>query len=79
MAKIAIATHALPADYGAWLGDIKGRVTAARQRAVLAANAELIQLYWQIGHDILQRQQAHSGATRCWTGWRATCAKPFLK
>ncbi len=44
----------LPAD---WLGDIKQRVSAARQRAALAANAELVQLYWQIGQDILQRQQ----------------------
>ena len=25
-------------------------------RAALAANAELIQLYWQIGRDILERQ-----------------------
>jgi predicted nuclease of restriction endonuclease-like (RecB) superfamily len=31
-------------------------VTAARQRAALAANAELIRLYWQIGRDILERQ-----------------------
>lgn len=48
----------IPADYADWLGEIKSRVTAARQRAVLAANAELIHLYWQIGQDILQRQQS---------------------
>ena len=53
-AEVAI----LPADYADWLGDIKQRVSAARQRAVLAANAELVQLYWQIGQDILQRQQS---------------------
>ena len=53
---------AIPTDYADWLADIKTRVVAARQRAALAANAELIQLYWQIGHDILQRQQsAHWG------------------
>lgn len=46
----------LPADYGHWLADIKHRVAAARQRAALAANAELVNLYWQIGRDILQRQ-----------------------
>ena len=49
---------AVPTDYADWLADIKGRVAAARQRAVLAANAELIQLYWQIGNEILQRQQS---------------------
>ncbi len=45
-----------PAGYADWLADIKARVVAARQRAALAANAELIQLYWQIGRDILERQ-----------------------
>lgn len=47
---------AIPAGYTDWLADIKARVTAARQRAALAANAELIRLYWQIGRDILDRQ-----------------------
>lgn len=46
----------IPADYSDWLTDIKTRVTAARQRAALAVNAELIRLYWQIGRDILERQ-----------------------
>jgi len=49
-------TTAIPPDYAAWLADIKARVATARQRAALAANAELIHLYWQIGHEILQRQ-----------------------
>lgn len=47
---------ALPADYADWRSGIKSRVVAARQRAVLAANAELIELYWQIGREILERQ-----------------------
>jgi len=46
----------IPSDYADWLADIKTRVTAARQRAALAANAEMIRLYWQIGRDILERQ-----------------------
>ena len=50
--KIAL----IPGDYGDWLNSIKARVTAARQRAALAVNAELIQLYWQIGRDILEKQ-----------------------
>ena len=56
MAKKPTASTPVPADYAAWLADIKTRVTAARQRAALAANAELITLYWQIGRDILTRQ-----------------------
>lgn len=49
---------AIPTDYADWLADIKARVATARQRAALAANAELIRLYWQIGRDILERQQS---------------------
>lgn len=49
---------AFPPDYADWLADIKNRVQAARSRAALAANAELIALYWQIGDDLLQRQQS---------------------
>jgi predicted nuclease of restriction endonuclease-like (RecB) superfamily len=52
----ASASIALPTGYAAWLADIKTRVQSARSRAALAANAELVTLYWQIGGDILQRQ-----------------------
>lgn len=64
MAKQPTATHTLPADYAVWLGEIKSRVTAARQRAALAANAELIQLYWQIGRDIVQRQSVQGWGSK---------------
>lgn len=55
---------AIPADYADWLADIKTRVSAARQRAALAANAELIRLYWQIGRDILQRQSSQGWGSK---------------
>lgn len=47
----------LPADYGPLLAEIKTRVRQAQARAVLAVNAELIRLYWEIGALIDQRQQ----------------------
>ncbi len=43
--------------YGDWLESLKTRITSARSRAILAANAELVSLYWHIGHEILGRQQ----------------------
>ncbi len=46
----------LPADYAAWLAELKARIHAAQQRATLAVNRELVLLYWQIGRDILARQ-----------------------
>jgi predicted nuclease of restriction endonuclease-like (RecB) superfamily len=46
----------LPADYAALLKDIRQRVRHAQTRAVLAVNAELIRLYWDIGALIHERQ-----------------------
>ncbi len=45
-----------PADYSDWLAELKRRIRAAQQRAAQAVNRDLVVLYWQIGHDILQRQ-----------------------
>jgi len=45
-----------PSGYAEWLGELKGRIHNARQRATLAVNRELVLLYWQIGSDILVRQ-----------------------
>ena len=53
----AKAPLAAPQGYAEWLAQLKGQITHARQRAALAVNAELVQLYGRIGHDILQRQQ----------------------
>jgi predicted nuclease of restriction endonuclease-like (RecB) superfamily len=44
--------------YAGLLADIKSRIQAAQARAVLAANAELIRLYWDVGHQLDQRQAA---------------------
>ena len=46
----------LPADYADWLTALKRRIQGAGQRAVLAANAEQIRLYHDIGREILVRQ-----------------------
>lgn len=47
----------LPTDYAELLTDIKQRIRHAQTRAVLAVNAELIRLYWEIGAMIDRRQQ----------------------
>jgi predicted nuclease of restriction endonuclease-like (RecB) superfamily len=47
----------LPAGYPRFLAEIKARIAAARTRAALAVNSELIRLYWEIGHEILEREQ----------------------
>ncbi|MGB7416270.1 MAG: PDDEXK nuclease domain-containing protein [Thermosynechococcaceae cyanobacterium] len=42
--------------YDVFLTDIKQRIHTAQVKAKLAVNQELILLYWQIGHEILTRQ-----------------------
>jgi len=44
-------------DYIRLLNQIKKRIREARLRAALAANGEAILMYWDIGTDILDRQQ----------------------
>ena len=46
----------LPAGYAELLEHIKTRVRAAQVKAALSVNRELIQLYWDIGRLIVERQ-----------------------
>ncbi len=45
-----------PTGYAGWLTELKTRIRETRVRAALAVNSELIDLYWRIGRDILERQ-----------------------
>ena len=44
-------------DYRVWLIDLKQRVHQSQLKAALSVNSELIQLYWQLGSEIEQRQK----------------------
>ena len=45
--------------YTEWLTSVKHRIHNAQQQAVLKVNQELVLLYWQIGQDILTRQNEY--------------------
>lgn len=57
--------------YATWLADLKHRIQATQQRAALSVNRELVLLYWQIGKEILERQQAQ--------GWGAKVVDQLAK
>lgn len=59
MSDIPASLAPVPEGYTEWLADLKGHIHAAQQRAALAANRELVLLYWRIGRDILHRQSEH--------------------
>jgi predicted nuclease of restriction endonuclease-like (RecB) superfamily len=46
-----------PSQYPGLLADIKHRIGQAQTRAVLAVNAELIRLYWEIGQMLHAKQK----------------------
>jgi predicted nuclease of restriction endonuclease-like (RecB) superfamily len=47
----------LPADYPQLLDELKQRIRQERLRVVMAANAAMVLLYWDIGRAILDRQE----------------------
>jgi DUF1016 N-terminal domain len=47
----------LPTDYASLLESLKSRVRQAQTKAMLSVNRELIQLYWDIGRLIVERQE----------------------
>src|SRR6266576_65462 len=55
--NVALTSTGLPADYAAFLESLKNRVRQAQTRAMLSVNRELIQLYWDIGRLIVERQE----------------------
>ncbi|MDQ2099224.1 MAG: PDDEXK nuclease domain-containing protein [Tychonema bourrellyi B0820] len=54
----------IPEDYHDFLRELKGRILQSQVRAVLSVNRELVLLYWQIGRDILNRQQQQGWGTK---------------
>lgn len=51
------AADKLPASYPMLLEDIKSRIRSARIKASISINRELIELYWDIGKCITERQK----------------------
>jgi predicted nuclease of restriction endonuclease-like (RecB) superfamily len=57
--------------YEDFLQDLKKRIRHAQVRAAISVNKELVLLYWQIGREILARQQQH--------GWGAKVIERLSK
>ena len=46
------------AEYASWILEMKSRIRVARNKVALSINAQLLELYWNIGKDIAEKQQA---------------------
>ena len=60
----ASPTETMPATYPAFLAELKQRIRTARLQASLSVNKELVRLYWNIGQEILLRQQNEGWGTK---------------
>ncbi len=49
----------LDQNYKHFLSGIKERLQMAQIRAAMAANSELIQFYWELGADLIEKQKSH--------------------
>lgn len=50
-------------DYVDFLKCIKERLHTAQIRAALAVNRELVQFYWELGNDLIEKQKSHQWGT----------------
>jgi hypothetical protein len=44
-------------DYRQWIVSIKQRIQSSQIKAAIAVNRELLELYWYLGEQILEKQQ----------------------
>lgn len=54
----------LPADYPAFLEEIKASIRTAQVKTALAVNAGMLQLYWDIGRRIVEKQRQEGWGTK---------------
>lgn len=47
----------MTSEYKHWLGELKQRIRQSQIKAAVKVNTELLQLYWQLGGEIVDRQQ----------------------
>jgi predicted nuclease of restriction endonuclease-like (RecB) superfamily len=67
----------IPEDYHDFLRELKERILQTQVRAVLSVNRELVLLYWQIGRDILNRQQQRGWGAKVIENLAADLRKAF--
>ncbi len=44
-------------DYYNWINDLKSKIHAAQTKVALSVNSQLLELYWELGKDITERQE----------------------
>jgi len=51
-------------DYKNWAFDIVNKIKQAQVRTSLKVNAEMLDLYWEIGHSIIEKQNLNGWGSK---------------
>lgn len=51
-------------EYENWRKELESLIEKRKFNAVMGVNAEMLSLYWTIGHDILEKQKVLGGVRR---------------
>lgn len=49
--------YGLQEDYRQWLTELKSKIRFSQIKAAVAVNSELIRLYWNLGQQIVEKQE----------------------
>lgn len=47
-------------DYKHWINEIRGRYRHSQIKAAVKVNSEMLQFYWLLGHDIVERKMENT-------------------
>ena len=57
MTEIRNIEKIVTADFSAWITTLKTKIRSARNKLVFSINSQVLELYWEIGWDIAEKQQ----------------------
>ena len=49
-------------EYKQFITQLKSQIQSAQIKAAVSVNRELLQLYWQLGEQIVEKKPRHNGA-----------------
>ncbi|MFN0116665.1 MAG: YhcG family protein [Elusimicrobiota bacterium] len=75
--KTKLKIDTLPDGYGRFLEGIKFRIRTVQVKAALSANRELVLLYWEIGREILERQNREGWGSKIVTRLSRDLSREF--
>lgn len=55
--SVKSAKNTIPSDYAGFIANLKEKIQSSQFKAALSVNREMIQLYWEVGKDIVDKQE----------------------